>query len=157
MIQQQAEVGSHLTPPILYFFTPYVSTQYYGTQVFHGAGVLISYAVEPFAPGWASHATPSAWPHNKFLSPSNLFFGWPPSLSDQVFLKAIGDAKAVIVKAAKAEGQDLSSIYSYDNYALGTDSLESIYGPNVDKLRELAAKYDPGKVMTRTGGFIFQK
>ena len=125
--------------------------------MFRDAGVSIFYTVEPFVPGWVSHATPSAWPHNKFVSPMNLFFTWPPGLSDQVFLKAIGDAKAVIVKAAKAEGQDLSSIYSYGNYALGTDSLESIYGPNVHKLRKLAAKYDPGKMMTRTGGFIFQK
>ena len=69
----------------------------------------------------------------------------------------MADTKAAIVKAAENEGQNLSNIYSYPNYALATDSLESIYGPNVDRLRKLAAKYDPGKVMTRTGGFIFQE
>jgi len=69
----------------------------------------------------------------------------------------MADTKAAIVKAAENEGQNLSNIYSYPNYALSTDSLDSIYGPNVDRLRKLAAKYDPGKVMTRTGGFIFQQ
>ena len=113
--------------------------------------------MEPFVADWTSRATPSAWPHGKFLSPTNLYFAWPLGLSDQFFHKAIEDTKANIIKAAKAEGQDLSDIYSYPNYALGTDPLESMYGPNVDKLKKLAAKYDPGKVMTRTGGFIFQK
>jgi hypothetical protein len=32
-----------------------------------------------------------------------------------------------------------------------------VFGPNVAPLTAIAAKYDPGKVMTRTGGFIFQK
>ena len=157
VIQGQAEVGSHLNPTILFLiirYSPYDVTQYYTNA---SANALITYDVEPFVSNWTSHATPSAWPHNKFLSPLNLYFAWPLPQSDQFFLKAIEDTKAVIVKAAKAEGQDLSDIYSYPNYALGTDSLESIYGPNVDKLRKLAAKYDPGKVMTRTGGFIFQK
>jgi hypothetical protein len=69
----------------------------------------------------------------------------------------MADTTAVIVKAAEAEGQNLSNLYTYPNYALGIDSLESLYGPNVLLLKEVAARYDPGKVMTRTGGFIFQK
>lgn len=122
-----------------------------------GAGIFISYDVEPFLTSWVSHATDSAWPHSKYLSPLNLYFAWPLGLSDAIFYKAIADSKAAIIKAAQDEGQDLSELYTYTNYALSTDSLESVYGPNVDRLKALAAKYDPAKVMTRTGGFIFQK
>lgn len=103
-----------------------------------------------------SKSTDSAWPHSNYLSPLNLYFAWPLGLSDAIFYKAIADSKAAIIAAAEAEGQDLSQLYTYPNYALATDSLESIYGPNVPKLTALAAKYDPAKVMTRTGGFIFQ-
>jgi hypothetical protein len=86
-----------------------------------------------------------------------LFFAWPLGQSDSIFHEALEDTKAALVKAAEEEGQGLSNLYSYPNYALATDPLESIYGPNVPRLKKLAAKYDPGKVMTRTGGFIFQK
>jgi hypothetical protein len=142
---------------LLYSYSTCAVPQYYGTNVLLGADVIVSYDVEPFIANWTSHATPSAWPHDKFFSPLNLFFAWPLGLSDRVFHEALEDTKAAIVKAAKEEGQDLSNLYSYPNYALVTDSLESIYGPNVPQLKKLAAKYDPGKVMTRTGGFIFQK
>lgn len=105
----------------------------------------------------ANQAGDNAWPHTKFLSPLNIYFAWPLGLSDDIFLKAIAKTKATIVAAAIAEGQNLGDLYTYPNYALGTDSLESIYGANVGPLTALAAKYDPGKVMTRAGGFIFQR
>lgn len=87
----------------------------------------------------------------------NLYFAWPAGLSDDIFHKALADSKAKIIAAAEAEGQNLRNLYTYPNYALATDSLESVYGPNVDELKKVAEKYDPRKVMTRTGGFIFQK
>ena len=159
VIQEQAEVGSYLYPPVLFFIhvTHTTTKQHYGTTELLGPGFTIAYTAEPFIRNWTSHATESAWPHDRFLSPTNLYFAWPLSSSDSIFYKAMADTKAAIVKAAENEGQNLSNIYSYPNYALATDSLESIYGPNVDRLRRLAAKYDPGKVMTRTGGFIFQE
>lgn len=118
--------------------------------------MIISYDVEPFIANWTSHATDSAWPHDTYLSPLNLYFAWPLGLSDDIFFKAIEDSKATIIKAAEAEGQNLSGLLTYPNYAFPSDSLGSIYGANTEKLKALAAKYDPGKLMTRTGGFIFQ-
>lgn len=44
----------------------------------------------------------------------------------------------------------------YPNYALADSPLELVYGENVPRLRKIAAKYDPYKVMTLTGGFKFQ-
>ncbi|KAF8295789.1 FAD-binding domain-containing protein [Clavulina sp. PMI_390] len=132
----------------------------YGTTALLGAGVFVSYDVEPFLTSWPSKApstNSSAWPHDNYLSPLNLYFAWPLGLSDDIFYNALAKTKQAIINAALAEGQNLSPLYTYPNYALSTDSLESIYGPNVPALKALAAKYDPGKVMTRTGGFIFQK
>ena len=43
------------------------------------------------------------------------------------------------------------------NYAHADDDLASIYGENLGLLREIAAKYDPEKVMTLTDGFLVQK
>ena len=159
VIQKQAEVGSYLYPPILSFIsvTHTTTIQHYGTTELLGPGFTIAYTIEPFIRKWTSHATKSAWPHDRFISPTNLYFAWPLSSSDSILHKALADTKAAIVKAAENEGQNLSNIYTYANYALATDSLKSIYGPHVHRLRRLAAKYDPGKVMTRTGGFIFQK
>lgn len=138
-------------------FTTSDITQYYGGTVLFGAASLVSYDVEPLIANWTSYATPSAWPHDTFLYLMILRFAWPLGQSDRVFHEALENTKATIVKAAKQEGQDVSNLYSYPNNALGTDSLKSIYGPHVARLKVLAAKYDPGKVMTRTGGFIFQK
>lgn len=134
--------------------------KFYGTVDLLGAGVFVSYDVEPFIQTWTSHSTDegrTAFPHSNFFSPLNLYFAWPLGLSDSIFHDAIAKSKAAIVAAAEAEGQDLSNLYSYTNYALGSDTLASIFGPNLPELTEIAAKYDPGKVMTRTGGFIFQK
>ncbi|KAE8181674.1 hypothetical protein CF328_g8768, partial [Tilletia controversa] len=35
--------------------------------------------------------------------------------------------------------------------------LEDVYGPNVDRLTKIAAKYDPSKIMARAGGFQFAR
>lgn len=44
----------------------------------------------------------------------------------------------------------------YPNYSLGDTPLELLYGDNVPRLKEIAAKYDPEKVMTLTNGFHVQ-
>lgn len=43
----------------------------------------------------------------------------------------------------------------YPNYALVDTPLELVYGNNVPRLREIANKYDPERVMTLTGNFKF--
>ena len=44
----------------------------------------------------------------------------------------------------------------YPNYALVDTPLELLYGENVPHLKEIAAKFDPERVMSLTGGFRFQ-
>lgn len=142
-------------------FSYFSCVQYWGDPSRLGnSGIFISYDVEPFAQNWPSfqsNPNKAAWPHKKYLSPLDIYFAWPPGVSDDTLLSALAQTKSNIIKAAEEDGQDLSTRYTYPNYALGTDSLESVFGPNVHELRSLAAKYDPKRVMTRTGGFIFQK
>ena len=57
--------------------------------------------------------------------------------------------RAAIIK----DKQPIEGLALYANYAAGFQSSESIYGVNYPRLKELAAKYDPKKVMRRAGGF----
>ena len=43
----------------------------------------------------------------------------------------------------------------YPNYALPDTPLELMYGSNLPRLRQIASRYDPGRVMDLTGGFRF--
>lgn len=127
-------------------------------ELLGGPGYTFSYEMSPFPVSWVSHSTDSAWPHSNYLSPLNIHWAWPIGLSDAALQLSILQYKTYIIHAAQQEGQTLSGLYTYPNYAAAFDnSLEDIYGPNVPELKALAAKYDPAKVMTRTGGFLFQK
>lgn len=126
--------------------------KFYGTTALLGGGVLISYDVEPFLPSAYTNATPSAYPHSRYQTPLNLYFAWPIGLSDGIFTAAIKKSADKIRNAAIAEGQNLSGLLSYPNYALGDAPLESMYGENVPRLKQIKAKYDPTNLMGRTGG-----
>ncbi|CAD6925968.1 unnamed protein product [Tilletia laevis] len=145
-----------LTPEILQ--TIKEEFQYYGTIAPLGGGVLISYDLEPFARAKSyPAASTTGWPHDKSLSPLNLYFAWPLGLSDGIFYDAIRRSTNKIRQAAIAQGQKLDGLYLYPNYALYDTPLEDVYGPNVDRLTKIAAKYDPSKIMARAGGFQFAR
>ncbi|KAK0537404.1 hypothetical protein OC835_001750 [Tilletia horrida] len=145
-----------LTPEILQ--TIKEEFKFYGSLAPLGAGALISYDLEPFARAKSYPAASSTgWPHDKLLSPLNLYFAWPLGLSDGLFFDAIRKSTAKIRAAAIAQGQNLDGLYIYPNYALYDTPFEDVYGPNVARLTSIAAKYDPAKVMTRAGGFQFQR
>ncbi|KAK0543977.1 hypothetical protein OC846_006223 [Tilletia horrida] len=145
-----------LTPEILQ--TIKEEFNFYGSSSPLGAGVLISYDLEPFALAKSyPAASTTGWPHDKLLSPLNLYFAWPLGLSDGIFYNAIKKSTQRIKAAAIAQGQNLEGRYIYPNYALYDTPFEDVYGPNVAKLTSIAAKYDPKKVMARAGGFQFQR
>ena len=54
------------------------------------------------------------------------------------------------------EGQSRWDDILYPNYALTDTPLDLLYGSNVDRLQELARRYDPDGIMTLTGGVHFQ-
>ncbi|KAE8220529.1 hypothetical protein CF319_g5964 [Tilletia indica] len=145
-----------LTPEILQ--TIKEEFKFYGTLAPLGAGIFISYDLEPFTRSISYPAASSTgWPHSKQLSPLNLYFAWPLGLSDGLFYDAIRKSTNKIRQAAIAQGQNLDGLYLYPNYALYDTPLEDVYGPNVARLTQIAAKYDPSKVMARAGGFQFAR
>ncbi|KAK0538478.1 putative elongator complex protein 1 [Tilletia horrida] len=144
-----------LTPEILEVIK--TESQFYGSTALLGAGIFTSYDLEPFVKSSYPAGTSTAWPHDKMLSPLNIYFAWPLGLSDGIFYDAIRKTTAKIRAAALAQGQKLDGLYPYPNYALYDTPLEHIYGPNLLRMQKVAAKYDPAKVMTRSGGFMVQK
>ncbi|KAE8215081.1 hypothetical protein CF327_g1584 [Tilletia walkeri] len=145
-----------LTPEILQ--TIKEEFKFYGTVAPLGAGIFISYALDSFTTSASYPASSSTgWPHTKHLSPMSLYFAWPLGLSDGLFYDAIRKSTNKIRQAAIAQGQNLDDLYMYPNYALYDTPLEKMYGPNVARLTQISAKYDPSKVMARAGGFQFAR
>ncbi|KAF8337007.1 FAD dependent oxidoreductase [Cantharellus anzutake] len=123
-------------------------------SAYNGAnsGVFVSYDMEPFLTSIPKHATPSAFPHDKFASPMNIYFAWTSPDSDGAQMQGIEQTAANIAAAAKAEGQDIDSLTLYPNYCLADTPLEKMYGNNVQRLKSIKEEYDPLNVMGRTGG-----
>ncbi|KAF8601270.1 FAD-binding domain-containing protein [Ceratobasidium sp. AG-I] len=130
-------------------------TDFWGMKgVFHGA-LFISYAVEPFLPSMNARSKGGAYPHDDHLIPLNLYFAWLTESHDDFFMSALKESTRVIFEQAVAEGQDIGGTkqIKYGNYALGDESLASIYGPNLGLLKMVKAQYDPGNVMALAGGY----
>jgi hypothetical protein len=105
---------------------------------------IVTFAVEPFlASSLLRPNSDAAWPHSTFGTPLNLYYGWPNTTDDAAGINAIKASAKAIAKAATEDGQDLSNVLLYPNYALADASLESLYGPNVPVLKQLRKKYDP--------------
>lgn len=73
-----------------------------------------------------------------------------------VFVEEAKKFSHIIQAQAVEEGISQWDDILYPNYALSDTPLELLYGENLPRLRQLATKYDPDKVMTLTGGFRFQ-
>ncbi|KAG5351541.1 hypothetical protein C0989_006049 [Termitomyces sp. Mn162] len=133
----------------------YNETVFWGSRLSLLSGSFISYGVEPFLPTLFSHGSDSAYPpsREKGLSPFNIYFAWTSSLSDDEFHEAARQSAAQIKAVAMAEGQDISDVAIYPNYAIYDTPLEGLYGSNVPTLQALKASIDPTNVMGLAGGF----
>ena len=60
---------------------------------------------------------------------------------------------SIIQAKAIAEGVTLPDDILYPNYAPAATPLELLYGDNLPRLRQIAATYDPERVMSLTCGF----
>ncbi len=114
--------------------------------------MLVSYDVEPFMQSAYAAATPSAWPHDRYLSPLNLYFAWPLETSDNFILGALNTSAAYLLQAAIDEGQQIQDLPLYTNYAPSGSTLTEVYGGNVARLQQIKKMYDPNNVMGRAGG-----
>lgn len=84
-----------------------------------------------------------------------MFYAWTnETLDDDIHYAARASATALF-NAAQSEGQDLSDVPLYPNYAIFGTPLEAMYGNNLPKLRSLQSRIDPQNVMALAGGWKF--
>ena len=119
-------------------------------------GGAVSYDVEPFNPGLFSHSNvQSAYPPDRSrpFFPTSIQFAWTSPSNDANFATAILQSTNTIRAAAIAEGQDVSDVAVYGNYALFETPVEDVYGANLPRLRSIQSNVDPNNVMALAGGF----
>ena len=75
----------------------------------------------------------------------------------QSYSKEVKALSAALREKAIKLGVTKPTDVLYPNYAHADTDIALIYGENLGRLRKIAAKYDPEKVMTLTDGFLFQK
>ena len=86
----------------------------------------------------------------------NILFGWEDAAYDADFLAAITESTARVRSlVVNEQGALYENSPRYDNYAIYTTPLTSIYGDNLPALEKLKEKYDPKGVMNLTGGWKF--
>jgi hypothetical protein len=116
----------------------------------------VSYDVEPFDAGLFNHSNiPSAYPpdRSRALFPTNIYFAWSSPSKDADVAAALRQSTNTIRAAAIADGQNITDVAVYGNYALLGTPVESLYGANVQRLRSIRNKVDPHNVMALAGGF----
>jgi len=116
----------------------------------------VSYDVEPFDPGLFGHSRiPSAYPpdRSRALLPTNIYFAWSSSSKDAEVAAALRQSTNTIRAAAIADGQNISNVAVYGNYASTGTPVELLYGANLPRLRSIRNKVDPQNVMALAGGF----
>ncbi|KAL5514287.1 hypothetical protein ACEPAG_2375 [Sanghuangporus baumii] len=154
----------HYTAPILEEIKQQVNTLASRLSAENsGTPIVVRIAPEPFFSSFA-HSRGGAYPHppGRQVNPTATSVAYSidaeTPLADKIALQSkfaleVRNLATLIQAKAVEEGQSLWDDILYDNYALTDSPLELIYGENVPKLREIAAKYDPEKIMTLTGGF----
>ena len=119
--------------------------------------LTIVLALEPFDKGLFSHGSGSAYPPDRShaILPSSLTLQWSNASLDEMMAFALRNISTTIHAAALADGQNVSHVAVYPNYALFGTPLEDMYGGNVERLRKIRAAIDPEDVMGLAGGWKF--
>ncbi|KAG7446652.1 FAD-binding domain-containing protein [Guyanagaster necrorhizus] len=134
-------------------------TTFWGARLGFDSGLFISYDVEPFRPNIFSVSdtrTDSAYPPSRSvgLLPLNLYYAWAFEISDDTFQDAIRQSAAHLYNVAVGQGQsDIVGAVVYPNYAIFDTPVESLYGSNVARMKQIKASVDPDNVMALAGGF----
>ncbi len=133
-------------------------TKFWGKKLSLASATFISYDIEPFLPSAFSQAIAesAAYPPNRrHLLPTNIYYSWLLSLSDNLMFESIKQSTEHLSNVAATEGQDIGDLSLYGNYAVFDTPLEKIYGGNLDRLRNIKNQYDPNDVMGLSGGWKF--
>ncbi|KAH9037371.1 FAD-binding domain-containing protein [Lactarius deliciosus] len=146
----------HYTEPIMNAFMN--ETEFYGKKLSqYDPSVLVVYTIDPFESDLFTHGSPSAYPPDRTrpVFPSSIYYGWTDESVDKHMDDAIRTSTATLERAGIQDGQDLENAPAYVNYAISGTPLEKIYGGNLQRLREIRAKYDPEDIMGLAGGWKF--
>jgi hypothetical protein len=115
------------------------------------------YILDPFEPDVLTHGEPSVYPPNRPLAvlPSSNDLGWTDESVDHFMVNAICTSAATFVKAGVQDGQNRTDAAPYVNYAFLGTPVESMYGDNLERLRETRRRFDPRDVIGLAGGWEF--
>ncbi|KAJ7107905.1 hypothetical protein C8R44DRAFT_885296 [Mycena epipterygia] len=121
-------------------------------------GRMVVADIWPFLPTMFDTSTDSAWPHKKGEpnGPLVVYFMWEGTENDVVWIDQMKTALDHIHRIALQEGCTTPNAPVYCNTTLEDVTKPQqidIYRDNLTRLSALRRKYDPHKVMDRTGGF----
>jgi hypothetical protein len=109
----------------------------------------------PFNPKMYDNSRPAAWPHKR--GPPNgplvINFKWRNPADDDFWMDKVRATTKALRDEAVNQRVATKKTPIYYNLALDGTPARSIYQENTDDLASIRAKYDPGKIMNRTGGF----
>lgn len=159
------ERGHTASVPMLHYTVPVMEafineTEFWGKRLSqYDPSVVIAYSLDPFESDFLTHGhgSPSAYPPDRILPvfPSSIYYGWTDKSVDKHMDEAMRTSAAILERAGIQDGQDLKNAAAYVNYAISGTPVESIYGGNLPRLREIREKYDPEDVMGLAGGWKF--
>jgi hypothetical protein len=118
-------------------------------------GLQIYVDIWPFLPSIFDNSPSCAWPHTKGhpSGPLVINFKWQDEANDQDWLTAIGKMTDHLRTVAQVQSCTTPDAADYSNLSLDNVTTFDIYRGNLEQLIPLRKKYDPKKVMNRTGGF----
>jgi len=121
-------------------------------------GLQIYVDIWPFLSTIFDNSPPSAWPHTKGnpSGPLVINFKWKGQENDSFWVPAIEKLTCAIRGCALQQGCTTPNAAEYYNLSLDNVDTSDIYRENMASLIALRQKYDPMKVMDRTGGFRIQ-
>ena len=119
--------------------------------------MVFTIAAEPFDRDIYTHGTHSAFPPKRDIpvTPLLLSTEWAKAENDEAMHTIVKAATADSYEMAVRNGVSVEDAFVYPNYAEPDTPLESMYGDNVPRPREIKKRYDPGNVMGLAGGWKF--
>lgn len=85
----------------------------------------------------------------------NIYYAWDLPTSDALINEVMLNSAAHLTQVAVSEGQDVSDVSLYPNYAIYDTTVSRMYSSNLPTLQALKAQYDPDNVMGLAGGWKF--
>lgn len=99
--------------------------------------------------------TDGVFPHSVYASPFNVGLFWTNTADDVAGAAALDNMLTQFTAVLKADGQPVSSMAIYPNYADVSYTNTQMYGANLPRAVALRKSIDPNGVMLRTGGWKF--